>query len=154
MFSQDRVRLYKRLLILGMLCACVAVFNSPAVTETTFAAGCIEECIDAEAQCYDNCADECNTSTSACGSCIQTCTSQFNSCTFGKVICAGSSGGGTTYTPSCEVHFGYHHTGNGNGHEGYFQVCTTTIGNQQCIKCPPTHTCEGDGYYGGSDTCF
>lgn len=153
MCSPDTIRLYKRFLALGVLCACFAVVHSPAVTETVMAAGCIEECMSTEAQCYDNCADECSSTDSSCGSCISTCATQFNSCTMGKVICAGSSGGGNTYSPECEVYFGVHRS-NGEEHEGYFQVCRSSVGGQQCIKCPVGETCAGDGYSGGLNTCF
>lgn len=152
MFSTDTIRLYQRLFALGVLCACFAVFDFPALTRTTFAAGCIEECMDAEAQCTDSCVDECSSSSTACGSCIESCAATFNSCTFGKVICAGS-GGGTTYSPSCQVYFGTHVSGN-DQHEGYFQVCTSAVGNQQCIKCPPNEVCQGGGYSGGLGTCY
>jgi hypothetical protein len=150
MFSHDTIRLYRRLLALGMLCACFAVLDFSPVNQTALAAGCIEDCLDTEEQCYDNCGDECSTSSSDCGSCIETCAIQFESCTFGKVMCSGGGGGGS-YTPNCQVIFGVHWMG-AERHEGYFQVCRTTVGNEECIKCPPGEVCEGGGYV-GSGTC-
>ena len=154
MFSPDTVRLYQRFLALGILCACFVVVGSPTLTETAFSAGCIEQCMDTEAMCYDNCADECSSSDSACGGCVETCANQFNSCTWGKVICSGYGGGGTTYSPSCEVHFGTHNAGSPDQHYGYFEVCASQVGNERCMKCPPGESCSGNGYNDVNNSCF
>lgn len=150
MFSPYMVSLYKRLLALGMLCACLAA--PPTLTGTVFAAGCIEQCMDTEAQCSDNCADECSSSDTACGSCIETCATRFNSCTMGKVICAGS-GGGTTYTPSCQTEYSNHcpvinsitHCDDPSAHAGYYQLCNNAPGGGQCVTCPDHEYCTGSG---------
>lgn len=158
MCSPDTVRLCQRLLALGLLCACIAVFDSPVITGTTYAAGCIEECMDTEAQCNDNCAVECSTSETECGSCIETCASQFNSCTRGKVICAGS-GGGTTYTPTCQVDYTAHcpvfngvaDCNHETAHYGYTLTCNT-LGGGHCMACPDHNwSCSGSD---GSPSCF
>jgi hypothetical protein len=38
MFSKDATAVYNRLLILGVLCACLAVFSSSTLTEKVFGA--------------------------------------------------------------------------------------------------------------------
>jgi hypothetical protein len=158
MFSPDMVLLYKRLAMLGMLCASLAFFASPTLTETAFAAGCIEECMNAEAQCYDNCVDECTTNETNCGSCVETCATQFNSCTFGKVMCSGS-GGGMTYNPNCEVDYTPHcpiidgtaDCNDERAHYGYTLRCNS-IGGTHCMACPDHNwSCTGSE---GSQSCY
>lgn len=104
MFSENMRAVYKRLLVLGLLCACLGVFGSEVVSENAYARICIEACYDRQKSCYDACAETCGTTDPNCNGCITTCDGRFYTCVSGSQTCNI----GYSYTPSCQVDYTLH----------------------------------------------
>jgi hypothetical protein len=154
MFSQDMCRMYRRLLALGLLSACLIVFSFSANVESVYAAPCFEDCEDNLASCMDNnCPDDCSTTDENCNSCIQACNAEYANCLGDAVFCNI----GYSYSPRCQVGYADHcPIINGNvdcnhpsAHSGFYQICTRSYG--QCIACPGNERCEGSN---GLLSCF
>jgi len=150
MFSAEMRLIYQRFLVLGLLCGCLVFFSTWSVTETAFAARCIQECMSAQALCEDNCVDECSSTDELCTSCLLNCESQFNSCARSAMYCSNAP----VENGRCEVGFGDHCEENDvncvSPHSGYFQICDA-LGGQQCVACPTGETCPSAG---GLPPCY
>jgi hypothetical protein len=151
MLSQDRRAAYQRLLVFGLLSACLVVFISSDKIESVHAAPCIQECEADEAMCYDSCAYDCsNNGDATCHSCISDCVAEFNSCAEHAVWCGS---GGASYSPNCQLEYSNHcpipndPTCTG-GHSGYYLICNT-LGGNHCVACPDDNwVCTGSNGYG------
>jgi hypothetical protein len=152
MLSTHPSALYKRLLMLGLLCACLGVFGSDVFTEHAYARICIEACYDRQRSCYDACTDTCGTTDPNCNGCITTCDSLFYTCVSGSQTCNI----GYAYTPSCQVYYGGHclpgpypnappNCTDPSVHNGYYEVCNYGPGGSQCVSCPDGEICTGSG---------
>ena len=106
MFTENMRAVYRSLLVLGVLCASLAVFSSSNLTEKVFAAYCIQDCDPDLAMCYDNCVFECGTDDPNCNGCITTCQSDYQSCLGYAIYCSGGST--YQYTPNCQVGWADH----------------------------------------------
>jgi hypothetical protein len=149
MHSENKHPVYRRLLWLRLLCVCLMVFGSSTITEKVFSAKCIQDCEPDLGACQDGCASACATSDAACASCLASCQTIYNQCLGYAVWC---SGGGYSYTPTCQVYYGAHcdpgpYPGAppscANAHNGYYQVCNSGLGGQQCVACSPGEACVG-----------
>ena len=141
MLTVNTRALYRRLLVLAVLCASLAFFLSTPATESAFTMGCLEDCDPLELQCLDGCPDDCAAGDASCSDCVMQC-SQFRNWCYRTSTWCGS--GGMEYEPRCSVEFGQHcEVIYGTCHQGYWQVCTTIVGNQPCIACPPNEICGG-----------
>src|SRR5437016_9024510 len=150
MLTENMKAVYGRLLVLGVLCACLAVFSSSALTERVFAAAhCQQDCAPEQDMCNDNCAFECGTDDPNCNGCITTCQSDYQSCLGYSIYCSG--GATYQYTPNCQVQWTYHcaivnnqcDPNNTNNHWGYAQICNYAPGGNQCVYCPGLEYCTG-----------
>ena len=135
---------YKRLSVLGLLCACLLAFGSGSVTENVFARICIEYCYDRQNSCYDNCPVDCSTTDQACRDCIEACDSRFRTCVSGSTYCNIPY----SYTPHCQVFLGTHCENDdpncsSGDHQGYYQQCDY-FGPSGCGVCPPGEYCPGN----------
>lgn len=148
MLSRTRDNLYRRLLLLRVLCACLAVFGTSAVTERVLAAKCIQDCAPDREGCFDACSPQCATSDAACTSCLASCQHEYNQCLGYAVWC---SGGGYEYNAHCLVGFDDHcpiingvpDCSDPGAHSGYYQLCDYGPGGQQCVACPNGEICVG-----------
>jgi len=154
MISPNLQRLYKRLLVLGLLSGCLAVFGFGIETRSVYAAGCIQDCQSAVDQCDDECVPYCSDLGDAtCEACLGSCASTFNSCMAHAVYC--TYGESPSYSPRCEVFMGLHCPLDNNGHPdcrdeagahyAYTLVCQT-LGGGHCVACPddPNYHCVAD----------
>ena len=141
-------KVYSRLLVLGLLTACLLVFGSQLVTENVSARICIEVCYDRQNSCYDACPSDCSDTDTTCSNCIATCDSRFYTCVSGSQFCNT----GYSYTPGCQVGYADHclpgpYPGAppdcSNGHSGYYELCNYGPGGQQCVSCPGGEICIG-----------
>lgn len=148
MHSENKHPVYRRLLLLRLLCVCLVVFGSSTITEKVFSAKCIQDCEPDLAGCQDGCASACATSDTACNSCLASCQTSYNQCLGYAVWC---SGGGYSYTPNCQVGYADHcpvingvtNCADPSTHSGYYQLCNSGPGGQQCIACPFGESCVG-----------
>lgn len=148
MLSEKKHWLYRRLLLLRLLCACLAVFGTSTATERVLAARCIQDCAPDGDACNDACSSQCAASDSSCNSCLANCQSEYHQCLSYAVWC---SGGGYSYSAHCQVGYADHcPIINGNtqcndpsAHSGYYQLCDYGPGGQQCVACPNGETCTG-----------
>lgn len=159
MFSTGMRRIYKRLMILGLLSMCLLYFGYLEETQSVGAAAapCIQDCEASENMCQDSCATSCSAdSTDAeCSTCFQNCSSQFQSCMSHAVFCRNAD---EPPEPNCQVGFADHcpvingaaNCSDPSTHSGYYSICTT-IGNQQCVNCPDHQYCQGAN---GLPSCF
>lgn len=140
MFTEDMRAARKRLLVFGLLLACLIVFSSSDKVESVYAAPCIQDCEADEAMCYDSCAQDCsNKGDATCNSCMTACASGFNSCAQHAEWCEG---GGTSYTPNCVLSVEQHcpvisgqtSCTDPSAHYGYTLICSTVAGH--CVACP------------------
>lgn len=139
MLSIEARGVYRRLLVLGLLVACLAVITSSPATRKVMAAACIQDCEAYEAQCRNDCAEDCSTSDAACSSCHMTCSDQFRRCMRMAVWCDS----GPVANERCGVFFDQHQDSYGNYlHQGYSQLCPG-LGGTQCWHCPPGEICHG-----------
>lgn len=147
MLSDNRRIVYKKLVLLRLLCVCLAVFGSLTFTEGTLAAKCIQDCDPDLAACYDACSWQCATTDTNCNNCITNCQNNYNLCLQYAVWC---SGGGYSYEPNCQVGYANHCpiingvpdcTEGGGAHNGYYELCTSM--GMQCVSCPSGETCVG-----------
>lgn len=154
MISEDMFKVYKRFFALGMLLACLALFDFSAEA-VNILAPCMQDCESSSLMCQDSCAPLCSdTDDPTCNSCLSSCATQFQSCSRHAVWC---SSGGSSYTPSCEVDYTVHcpvsNTGQVNcsdpaSHWGYTLTCTT-LGGNHCVACPDHGwQCTGSNGYG------
>jgi hypothetical protein len=149
MLTSPMRRLYRRLLALGFLCACLAAFSSSSIPETVLAARCLQDCEPYASMCYDACPDDCSDTDAACDSCMNSCTLQLQNCMRGAVYC---STGSVNYNPRCQNYYADHCPWNStlgaydctspSAHSGNFQICET-IGGQQCVACAGGESCVG-----------
>lgn len=158
MFSREMQRIYKRLMILGMLSMCLFYFGYSDKVEKVFAAPCIQDCEASEAMCYDSCKTSCSADSTdqECSDCITSCRNSFTSCMRHAIYCepidTGPAGA------NCSLNFGGHcpivgGTANCNdpsAHNGFFLICPVA-GGQQCISCPDHEYCVGAN---GLPPCF
>jgi hypothetical protein len=151
MHLENKHPVYKRLLLLRLMCVCLLVFGSSTITGKVFSAKCIQDCDPDLAGCQDACASACATADAACNSCLASCQTSYNQCLGYAVWC---SGGGYSYTPHCQVYYGDHcEPGSYPGappdcsaqglHSGYYQVCDHGAGGQMCVACPLGERCLG-----------
>jgi hypothetical protein len=142
MLTANMRALYRRLLVLGFLCASLIFFLSSPNIEKVFALGCLEDCELYELQCIDACPDDCMTDDATCSNCLIQCSADRNWCNSTSTWCGIAT---FSYESQCSVGFADHcpwdsSIGDFNcnapsAHSGYYQICTT-IGNQQCVACP------------------
>ncbi len=59
MFSRNMRTIYERLLILGLLSACLVVFSFSNEVESVFASVCYQDCEASRAMCDDSCMTSC-----------------------------------------------------------------------------------------------
>jgi hypothetical protein len=150
MLSVEARAVYRRLLALGLLVACLIVFTTSPATRKVLAAGCIQDCEANEAQCWDDCADACSTSDPSCSSCLQTCNDNFRRCMRMAIWCDD----GPIVNERCTVNFGYHcedwdDTCSFPIHQGYSEICPG-LGSTHCWHCPPGEICEGTDAMGNT----
>ena len=149
MLTTNMRALYRRLLVLTVLCASLIFFLSRPATEEVFAAGCLENCEPQEAQCVDACTDECESDDTSCSNCVTQCSADRNYCNAHSYTCGQAT---NTYEGQCYVGYAQHcpwdnglndfNCSSPNSHNGYYQICTT-IGNVQCVACPGAERCVG-----------
>jgi hypothetical protein len=154
MLSENMRAVYKRLLVLGLLCACLVVFGLSADTEGVFAANCVQDCENTVNMCDDNCAPQCSDLDDAtCNACLASCASTFNSCMAHAVWCEN---GPVENEATCEVIYSAHcpiingtpDCNDPGAHNGYALICNT-MGGGHCIACPDdAWHCVGDNGYG------
>jgi hypothetical protein len=159
MLSENVYAVYKRLLVLGVLSACLAVFGFSNMGESVYAvAPCIQDCEASVAMCDDSCATSCSDQDDAtCNTCLANCVAPYNRCMAHAVSC---SSGSLSYTPACEVSYGIHCpiingtpacTDNDGAHWGYLLTCST-VGGGSCVACPDHNwSCTGSN---GASACF
>lgn len=148
MLSENMRAIYRRLLVLGVLCACLAVFASSPAVEQVFAAECVQDCWSNEERCYENCNTSCQSSDASCESCIDSCRWQADWCNRHSIWCEEAP----VYNGRCDVQYGWHcpydpNTGGGNcnlagSHQGYYMTCETLSGTP-CVSCPDQDVCWG-----------
>jgi hypothetical protein len=146
MLKENMRTVYKRLLMLALLTACLAVFSSSNLTEKVSAAKCIQDCAPDQAVCYDACAEQCGIADPNCNGCIEMCDTIHQNCQNSAVWC---SSGGYSYTPNCQVGYADHCpilNGQPNctdAHSGYYELCNYGPGGQPCVACPGGELCTG-----------
>jgi hypothetical protein len=152
MYSRSMRSVYNRLLILGLLSACLFVFVYTDVLEDTSAVSaalCTVDCDDSYRRCNDACDTSCaaDSTDPACLSCVTSCTNQWDSCLSRAVTCSKAP----SYSKRCDVNFSRHCLVDSNGvqhcdttsggHDGYSEVCTQSFGFQ-CVACPDHEYCS------------
>ena len=137
--------LYRRLLVLAFLCASLIFFLSRPANDGALAAGCLENCEPQESMCVDACNDECASDDTSCSNCITQCSADRNWCNAHSYTCGSPT---VSSNSRCAVDFGSHCVVDWAGfcdpstiHNGYWQECTTIVGNQPCITCPFGEIC-------------
>ena len=156
MFSENSRKLYRRLLVLGLLVACLGVFTSSEASRKVLAAACQQDCDSLQAACFDACAEECSVDDPNCNGCITNCHADWRSCSRHSVWCDGEtvSNGRCTvgYADHCPVNpnTGVANCSDPSAHSGYFEICEN-IGGGQCVSCPDHEFCTGSG---GIGPCF
>lgn len=154
MFSKSMRAVYGRLLIFGLLSMCLFVFGYSDMSEnvSATAAPCTQDCEANLNRCTDSCSTSCDEASTdtECDDCVIACYDRYFSCLSIAVSCNKA----VSYTPNCQVDFGDHCPLDANGnpdcsspdvHQGYYQTCTTTVGNQPCVVCPNGEYCPGGG---------
>lgn len=161
MYSEDMLKIYKRLFVLGLLSVGLIVFGLSSGAERVYAAGCSQDCEATYAMCIDfMCASECDgTSDEECNSCLNDCGSDLGRCMEHAIYCEEPT---LNYTGQCQVDFTLHcpipvngTSGNCNlpgTHWGYTLTCST-LGGNYCTACPdhPSSECTGSN---GNGSCY
>lgn len=146
MLSDNRNKVYKKLILLRLLCVCLVVFGSLTFAGGVFGAKCIQDCEPDLAACYDNCAWQCATTDTNCNTCIANCEHDYNLCLGYAVWC---SGGGYSYEPNCQVGYADHcpiingitRCDDPSAHAGYYELCS--YWGFGCVQCPGNERCTG-----------
>lgn len=158
MLTGDMLQVYRRLLVLGLLCGCLYVFGFSSGAGSVGAVRlCTQDCIAWHDEDLDRCASDCPAGTcSDYASCIQTADNRYHTCLSGSYWCTGAFSG---YSPHCsQVEFGSHCPDsvlpeNCNSsteiHQGYRQLCDYRPGG--CTQCPPGESCPS---INGTSPCY
>lgn len=158
MFSSEMQRIYKRLMILGLLLMCLFYFGYSEQVERVSAAACLQDCEASENDCRDSCRTSCSADMTDedCNSCVQFCNTQFRNCASHAIYCRDIDSPpepecSIGYADHCPVIGGSADCTPGHGiHSGYYAICNT-IGGQQCVSCPDHEFCVGAN---GLPPCF
>ena len=148
MSSTEWGRVYKRLVILGLLLVCCFFFNTIDKGGTGVnAARCIEDCQSNETLCTDNCTTSCDEeSTDAeCAACMSNCFTQSGICLQGAISCPEKTSRPAMcewgYSNHCPVIGGVVKCDDPSAHSGYYAICPSMIGS--CVHCPDHEYCTG-----------